>query len=107
MRAARGNLSCRAARERDRVGGGGEQDGDDYLDAHNGRAETGGELDPVETIATNELSADTQDVEEPVVSATVEVGAAVKIHLHVQCTADEIDDIAPRLKTLLRELSDP
>ena len=66
-----------------------------------------GELDPVETIATNELSADTQDVEEPVVSATVEVGAAVKIHLHVQCTTDEIDDIAPRLKTLLRELSDP
>jgi hypothetical protein len=37
----------------------------------------------------------------------VEVGATVKIHLHVQCTADEIDDIAPRLKTLIRELSDP
>jgi hypothetical protein len=66
-----------------------------------------GELDPVETIATNELSADTQEEEETGVSATVEVGAAVKIHLHVQCTADEIDDIAPRLKTLLRELSDP
>jgi hypothetical protein len=66
-----------------------------------------GELDPVETIATNELSADTQEEEETGVTATVEVGTAVKIHLHVQCTADEIDDIAPRLKTLLRELSDP
>jgi hypothetical protein len=66
-----------------------------------------GELDPVETIATNELSADTQEEEETGVTATVEVGTAVKIHLHVQCTAEEIDDIAPRLKTLLRELSDP
>jgi hypothetical protein len=37
----------------------------------------------------------------------VEAGAAVKIHLHVQCTADEIEDLAPRLKTLLRELSNP
>jgi hypothetical protein len=34
-------------------------------------------------------------------------GAAVKIHLHVQCTADEIEGLAPRLKTLLRELSNP
>jgi hypothetical protein len=34
-------------------------------------------------------------------------GPAVKIHLHVQCTADEIEDLAPRLKALLRELSDP
>jgi hypothetical protein len=29
----------------------------------------------------------------------------VKIHLHIQCTADEIEDLAPRLKALLRELS--
>jgi hypothetical protein len=44
--------------------------------------------------------------EEPTVSATVEAGPALKIHLHVRCTADEIEDIAPRLKALLRELSD-
>jgi hypothetical protein len=66
-----------------------------------------GELDPVDAISMDELSAETQDEEEPVVSATVEADAAVKIHLHVQCTADEIEDLAPRLKTLLRELSNP
>jgi hypothetical protein len=67
-----------------------------------------GELDPVDAIAIDELSAETQE-EEAVVSATVEAGegAAVKIHLHVQCTADEIEGLAPRLKTLLRELSNP
>ena len=66
-----------------------------------------GELDPVNAISMDELSAETREEEEPVVSATVEAseGAAVKIHLHVQCTADEIEDLAPRLKALLRELS--
>ena len=34
-----------------------------------------------------------------------EVGPPVSIHLHVQCTADEIEDLAPRLKTLIRQLS--
>jgi hypothetical protein len=66
-----------------------------------------GELDPVDAISMDELSAETREEEEPLVSATVEAGAAVKIHLHVQCTADEIEDLAPRLKTLLRELSNP
>ena len=48
-------------------------------------------------------------VAEPSVSATLETGdgPAVQIHLHVQCTADEIEDLAPRLRALLRELSDP
>jgi hypothetical protein len=31
----------------------------------------------------------------------------VKVHVHVQCTADEIEDLAPRLKALLRALSNP
>jgi hypothetical protein len=46
---------------------------------------------------------------EPVVSATVDVGEGptVMIHLHIQCTADEIEDLAPRLRVLLRELSGP
>ena len=30
--------------------------------------------------------------------------SAVSIHLHVQCTPDDIEDLAPRLKALLREL---
>jgi hypothetical protein len=43
--------------------------------------------------------------EEPAVSAEVEAGPPVSIHLHFQCTADEIEDLAPRLKTLIRQLS--
>lgn len=68
-----------------------------------------GELDPVDAIAMDELSPETQEEEEPIVSATLEAGEgpAVKIHLHVQCTADELEGLAPRLKTLLRELSNP
>jgi hypothetical protein len=68
-----------------------------------------GELDPEDAISMDELSTEAREEEDPVVSATVEAGegAAVKIHLHVQCTADEIEDLAPRLKTLLRELSNP
>jgi hypothetical protein len=52
---------------------------------------------------------------EAVVSATLEdavpAGApagtqpTVSIHVQVRCTADEIEDLAPRLKALLRELS--
>ena len=66
-----------------------------------------GELDPVDDFAVEEFSAEGEA--EPVVSATVETedGPAVKIHLHVQCTADDLEDLAPRLKALLRELSNP
>jgi hypothetical protein len=54
---------------------------------------------------------------EPVVSATVREAPGssaddpagtrptVSIHVQVRCTADEIEDLAPRLKALLRELS--
>jgi hypothetical protein len=64
-----------------------------------------GELDAVEDIAMEELS--TEEEAEPLLSATVETseGPAVKIHLHVQCTADDLEDLAPRLRALLRELS--
>jgi HAMP domain-containing protein len=52
--------------------------------------------------------AETSD-SEPAISATVDDVAdedpLVRIHLHIQCTADEIEDLAPRLKALLRELS--
>ena len=70
-----------------------------------------GELEPEDVnYAVDEFSTETpEEHEEPLVSTTVEAGdgPAVKIHLHVQCTADEIEDLAPRLKTLLRELSNP
>ena len=64
-----------------------------------------GELDVVEDIAMEELS--NEEEAEPLLSATVETseGPAVKIHLHVQCTADDLEDLAPRLRALLRELS--
>ncbi|HEU4494784.1 MAG TPA: hypothetical protein VFR69_11355 [Rubrobacteraceae bacterium] len=64
-----------------------------------------GELDAVEDIVTEELS--TEEKADPLLSATVESseGPAVKIHLHVQCTADDLEDLAPRLSALLRELS--
>ncbi len=47
------------------------------------------------------------EVSEPTVSVALDAGEEppVKIHLHVQCTADEIEDLGPRLKALLRELS--
>src|SRR5918992_6086568 len=69
-----------------------------------------GELDPVEDgCAMDELSDEAVEETEPVVSATMEAGegAAVKIHLHVQCTADDLEDLAPRLRALLRGLSNP
>ncbi len=62
---------------------------------------------------------ETPEAAEPVVSATVSEAVAgttllgtstgipttVSIHVQVRCTADEIEDLAPRLKALLRELS--
>jgi hypothetical protein len=43
------------------------------------------------------------------VLATVNAGGdvAVNIHLHVRCTADDLEDLAPRLKALLKEISGP
>jgi hypothetical protein len=68
-----------------------------------------GELEPADDFAAEEFSPETGEDAEPVVSASVDAGegAAVKIHLHVQCTADELEDLAPRLRALLRELSNP
>jgi hypothetical protein len=68
-----------------------------------------GELEPMEAIAADDFSSETEENLDPLLSATVEAGEglAVKIHLHVQCTADELDDLAPKLRTLLREFSNP
>jgi hypothetical protein len=59
--------------------------------------------------STSAPSATPEAPTQPVVSATVDVGEGpmVKIHVHIRCTADETEDLAPRLRVLLRELSGP
>jgi hypothetical protein len=66
------------------------------------------EIEPDDFSMEDGSPRETPDAPEPTVSATVAASEdpPVKIHLHVQCTADEIEDLAPRLKALLRELAD-
>jgi hypothetical protein len=68
-----------------------------------------GEIEPDDLALENGSLEEAEEAAEPTISATVDVDEVptVKIHLHVQCTADEIEDLAPRLKALLRELSAP
>ena len=57
----------------------------------------------------------TPETGQPVISATIgealpagtdgRMRPAVSIHVQVRCTADEIEELAPRLKALVRELS--
>jgi hypothetical protein len=71
--------------------------------------------EPQEEIAPGDGSpARTSEWKEAVVSTTVGETPAdapggasptVSIHVQVRCTADEIEDLAPRLKALVRELS--
>ncbi len=67
------------------------------------------ELEPEDLGMENGSLPEVAETSEPAISATVDDVAdedsPVKIHLHIQCTADEIEDLAPRLKALLRELS--
>jgi hypothetical protein len=51
------------------------------------------------------VTATVGQVADPTSGATAGTSPAVSIHVQVRCTADEIEDLAPRLKTLLRELS--
>jgi hypothetical protein len=66
---------------------------------------------PKHTLQENGQPAKTPAESPAVISATVgESGPAgmrptVSIHVQVRCTADEIEDLAPRLKALVRELS--
>jgi hypothetical protein len=66
---------------------------------------------PQDVQQENGSPAETSEVGVSVISATVgesaEAGTrpAVSIHVQVRCTADEIEDLAPRLKALVRELS--
>jgi hypothetical protein len=65
------------------------------------------DLEPEDFVMEDGSLPEAGEVAEPTVSVEAGEDPAVKIHLHIQCTADEIDDLAPRLKALLRELSDP
>ena len=70
---------------------------------------------PAEVAPGNSPPTRTPEAGQPVISAFIndaipmgtDVGIrpAVSIHVQVRCTADEIEDLAPRLKALLRELS--
>ena len=68
---------------------------------------------PKDVLQENGSPARTSEVGTPLISATMgEPGPAdggtrptVSIHVQVRCTADEIEDLAPRLKALVRELS--
>lgn len=58
----------------------------------------------------NGSAADEVAASDAVFSTAAETGAGsptLNVHLHVRCTADEIEDLTPKLKTLLKELSDP
>ena len=46
------------------------------------------------------------DPSEITVSTNADSSPPLSIHLHVQCTPDEIEDLAPRLKSLIREISE-
>ncbi len=67
------------------------------------------EFEPEDLGMENGSLPEVVEASKPAISATVDDVAdedsLVKIHLHIQCTADEIEDLAPRLKALLRELS--
>jgi hypothetical protein len=66
---------------------------------------------PKDTSQENGQPAKTPAESPAVISATVGESVptgmqpAVSIHVQVRCTADEIEDLAPRLKALVRELS--
>ena len=66
------------------------------------------EIEAEDFVMEDGFSPEADEASEPTISATVDTGEdpLMRIHLHVQCTADEIEDLGPRLKALLRELSD-
>ena len=70
---------------------------------------------PEEFAPENGSPAKVPPADQPAISATIadavpagtdaRTRPAVSIHVQVRCTADEIEDLAPRLKALVRELS--
>jgi len=74
--------------------------------------ETPEAAEPVVSATVSEAVAVTAPVGNPLgtsvdapAGTSLGIPATVSIHVQVRCTADEIEDLAPRLKALLRELS--
>jgi hypothetical protein len=71
--------------------------------------ETGEDAEPVVSATVSEVVAGTTPmVGTPLGTLTgtsTGMPATVSIHVQVRCAADEIEDLAPRLKALLKELS--
>jgi hypothetical protein len=65
------------------------------------------DIEPQDFVMEDGSPPEADETSESTVSVALDAGEEppVKIHLHVQCTADEIEDLGPRLKALLRELS--
>lgn len=68
------------------------------------------DFEPEVQLSEEEVGPEEIEPTQTSVSATVETGKnpespAIQIHLHVQCSPDEIEGLVPRLKALLRELS--
>jgi hypothetical protein len=65
------------------------------------------EIEPQDFVMEDGSPPEPEEVSEYPISVALDASEEppVKIHLHVQCTVDEIEDLAPRLKALLRELS--
>lgn len=70
-----------------------------------------GELEPASLAAEADYGAPS-DPPKPVETSLTEAatvaqsgGTTINIHLHVRCTPEELEDLAPRLKTLLSEIS--
>jgi hypothetical protein len=62
---------------------------------------------PQENGQPEKVPAESQAVISATVGESVPAGMrpTVSIHVQVRCTADEIDELAPRLRALIRELS--
>lgn len=68
--------------------------------------ETAGET--VDEAGTTPNGDSPKPVEASVVAETrSENGPVINLHLHVRCAPDELEDLTPRLKSLLKELSSP
>lgn len=65
------------------------------------------EEEPEEAASENGSPVESSSVVSATVSEVAPAGTrpTLSIHVQVRCTADEIEDLAPRLKALLRELS--
>lgn len=72
----------------------------------NGKNSEAVELPPADEdfLDSPDLSIQTDEAANPGPTASRAANPTLNIHLHVRCDADELDDVAPRLKGLIRDL---